>query len=112
DVIRRMLDDQQTTEWHLEPALHHAIQLARAVRRVGERDVVGVDRQTFYKRDRIPQEDAAALACVQRSDVRLERMDCGRPVLDEVAASCAARERLETERAGAGEEVDDACAAQ
>jgi len=90
-----VLDRQDPAERNAQPLLDDSIQLAGAVRRVGERHVICSRIEIFYERDRVTLEDPGLLAQSESGYVRLESVKTGWAVFHEVDSGCPPRHRLE-----------------
>ena len=103
-----MLGGEDAGEAGRAPTVEHAVEHARLVGRVDERDVVRLGRESGDEGQRVALEDAGPVAQAKRGDVGAQGMQAGGAELDEVGAVGATRDRLKAERAGAGEEVEHA----
>ena len=90
------------------PAGYDAVELARAVRRIRERDVVARGAEHGGVWNRVALEDAGGLAEAERGDVGAEGVQAVGAELDEVGALGPARNGLDPDGAGAREELEHA----
>lgn len=107
-IVDGVLNGQNGTKRDLHPPVHDTVQLSRPIRGIRECDVVRHPVDLFHERDSIALEDTSAVGNSNGGNIRLERVQGRRIVLDKVTGRCPARERLQPDRTTAGEQVDDA----